>query len=188
MSVQVEVEPVRPRGHQRLEPRRAGRELRTDRVGVDEEPLPQVAPDRVLPLGLGESSHRVEVVHLDPIEVVLGLRIDHPEHRVGVGGARDVRDPPVVAGDRHCGGARLPPGDLVARRARGCATGEEGCNECGDERSGQEAHEAQQTGHWRSRERSRMVRAGHFRNVRSVGPLRNLLPTRDRDHRRRAAH
>jgi hypothetical protein len=35
------------------------------------------------------------------VEIVLGLRVGHAEHGVGIGGAAHVGDAPVVAGDRH---------------------------------------------------------------------------------------
>src|SRR5204862_1085782 len=74
---------------------------------------PQVLPDLRFALGLGEPAHRVEVVRLDAIEIVLGLRVDCAEDRVGVGLPVDVGDAPVVADDRD--GARLL---LPSRRFR----------------------------------------------------------------------
>ena len=56
---------------------------------------------------------RVEVVGLDAVEVVLGLRVDHAEHRVGVGLAVDVRDAPVVADDGDALRLLLPAGDVL---------------------------------------------------------------------------
>ena len=88
VGVQVVVEPVGPRVHQALEPRGAGRVLRPHAVRIDEQLHPQVLPDGALPFGLGEPTRRVQVVGLDPVEVVLRLGVDHPEDRVGVGAGR----------------------------------------------------------------------------------------------------
>ena len=115
MLVQVEVEAVGPGVHQRLQPLRTGGVLRLHAVGVDEELHPQVAVDRGLALGLRQAAHRVDVVRLDAIEVVLGLRVDHPEDRVGVGLAVDVRDAPVVADDGDVLGLLLPACDVGFR-------------------------------------------------------------------------
>ena len=60
----------------------------------------------------------VEVVGLDPVEVVLGLGVDHPEHGVGVGLAVDVGDAPVVPDDRDARAPRAPSG-REASRVRG---------------------------------------------------------------------
>src|SRR5690606_22276209 len=50
-------------------------------------------------VGLGGASQREQEVALDPVVVVLGLRVDHAEHCVGVGAAVHVGQAPVVAGD-----------------------------------------------------------------------------------------
>ena len=86
--------------------------LRPHAVRIDEQLHPQVLPDRALALRLGQPAHGVEVVGLDPVEVVLRLGVDHPEHRVGVGLSMDVRDAPVVARDRDRAGLALPAGAL----------------------------------------------------------------------------
>lgn len=65
-----------------------------------------------LALGLGEAAEADEVVALDAVEVVLGLRVHHPEHRVGVRLAHHMRDAPVVAGDRHPGRLSFPAGEV----------------------------------------------------------------------------
>ena len=48
-----------------------------------------------------------EVIRLDAIEIVLGLRVDRAEHGIRIGPAVDVGDAPVVAGDGDRG--RLGP-------------------------------------------------------------------------------
>ena len=99
MRGEVEVQSVGPRVHQRLQPRRALLVLRLHVGGVDEDLHPQILVDRRLPFRFREAPHRVQVVRLDAVEVVFGLRVDHAEHGVGVGLAGDVRDAPVVADD-----------------------------------------------------------------------------------------
>ena len=54
-----------------------------------------------LALGLGRAPERREVVHLDAVEVVLGLGVGRAEHRVGVGLAVNVGDAVIVAGYGH---------------------------------------------------------------------------------------
>ena len=70
------------------------------RVGIDEQ-LHAAGRGRssTSPSASASRPMRVDVVRLDAVEVVLGLRVDHAEHRVGVGLAVDVRDAPVVADD-----------------------------------------------------------------------------------------
>src|SRR5215471_8287822 len=101
--------------------------------GVDEELHPQVLIDLGFALGLRESSHGVEVVGLDAVEVILGLGVNHAEYGVSVGLARDVGDAPVVANDG--GGA----GVLFLARGVGVLRGveDEGrAGERGDEDEG----------------------------------------------------
>ena len=113
MGVQVVVEAVGEPVHECPEPRRAGRVLGLQRVGVDEQPLPQIAPDLRLPVGLRVPPERVQIVGLHPVEVVLGLRVLHAEHGLGIGVAVNVGNAPIVAGDRHRRRLPLPAGDLL---------------------------------------------------------------------------
>src|SRR5262245_10503564 len=78
------------------------------RLGIDEQLHSQIPPYRRFALRLRKPSHRVEVVRLDPIEIVFGLGINGPENRIGVRLAVDVRDPPVIADDRDIT-SPLPP-------------------------------------------------------------------------------
>src|SRR5690606_21463748 len=73
----------------------------------------QVMPDAALALRLREVAERQDVVHLDPVDVVLRRRVDHPERRVRVGLAVDVRDAPPVADDLDALGLLLPAPDLL---------------------------------------------------------------------------
>ncbi len=119
VRIQVVVQAVGPRPHQLLQPVGARVELRLHVVGIDEELHPQVAVDLLFAFRLGEPSDRIEVVRLDAVEIVLGLRVDDAEHRVRVGLAVHVRDAPRVADDRDV--LRLPfrGGDVpVAGRLR----------------------------------------------------------------------
>ena len=76
---------------------------------------------------------RVEIVRLDAIEVVLGLRVDHAEDRVRVGLAVDVRDAPVVAHDRDVLRLALPRGELRGRRLLRGGGNDESRNGGGDQ-------------------------------------------------------
>ena len=117
--VQVVVEPVGIGVHQGLEPLRALAVQSPHLRRVDEQLHAQVAIDRGLTLGFGQPAHRVQVIGLDPVEVVLGLRIHHAEYRVGVGLAVDVRDAPVVPDDGDALGAPLPARDVGVCRLIG---------------------------------------------------------------------
>ena len=114
MGSEVVVQTIGPGIHQGLQPAGTLGVKLLEFHRVDEQPLAQVRPDRRLALGLGQPAQRVKVIGLHPIEVILGLRIGHAEHRVGVGLAVDVRDAPVVASDRD--GLRLAlPARFVGR-------------------------------------------------------------------------
>src|SRR5204863_6127826 len=79
--------------------------------------------DARLTLGFRQPPHRVQVVGLDPIEVVLGLRVDQAEHRVSIGLAVDVGDAPIVPEDGDALRLSLPTGDVLragaGRRRKG---------------------------------------------------------------------
>src|SRR3546814_11775099 len=67
---------------------------------IDEQLLAQVEPYRRLAFGLGHPPQRQQIIVLDPVEVVLGLRVDHAEHGIGITGTVHMGNAPVVAGDR----------------------------------------------------------------------------------------
>ena len=115
--VEVVVQAVGPRIHQGLEPFRARRVLRLHAVRIDEELHPEIAVDRRLSLGFCQPPHRVDEVRLHAIEVVLGLRVDQPEHGVGVGLSVNVRNAPVVANDRDVLRLLLPADRILRRGA-----------------------------------------------------------------------
>src|SRR5262249_51766670 len=54
-----------------------------------------------LAFGLGHSAETDQVVGLDTVEIVLGLRVDHAEHRIGIALALDMRDAQVIARNRN---------------------------------------------------------------------------------------
>ena len=110
--IQVVVQAVGPRIHQRLQRRRGFSVLHLHRVRVDEQLHPQILVDLGLALRLGEPALRVDEVRLDAVEVVFGLRVDHSEDSLRVGLAFDVCDPPIVAGDRDRLGETLPARDV----------------------------------------------------------------------------
>ena len=112
MLIKEEVQPVRPRIHQGFEPRRTARVLCPQRVGIDEQLHAEVLIDRRFAFGLGQPPHRVDVVRLDAIEIVLGLRVDHAEDGVSVGLAVDVGNAPVVTDNRDRARFMLPASEL----------------------------------------------------------------------------
>ena len=126
MRVQVVVQAIGPGVHQLLQPVRARLVLGLHVVGLDEQLHPQVAPDLRFPVGFCRSPLREEEVVLDPVEVVLGLRVHETEHRIRIGLSVDVRDPPVVAGDGDVLRLRLPGGQVFGD---GCVSG--GLLRCG---------------------------------------------------------
>src|SRR6185369_16104589 len=58
--------------------------------------------------GLSQPSLRIDVVHLDAVEIVFGLGIDHSEHGVSVRLPTHVRYTPVITGDCDVAAALLP--------------------------------------------------------------------------------
>ncbi len=114
MGGQVVVQPVGPAVHQRLQEGRA-RRISGLQVGrIDEQFLAQIRPDRGFALRLGGAAQRGQVVGLHPVEVVLGLGIDHPEHGLCVGLAVHMGDAPVVADDGHRLGFLAQAGEIAA--------------------------------------------------------------------------
>jgi hypothetical protein len=59
-----------------LQPRWTCGVLRLQLLWPDEQLLAQILTDGAFALGLGQPTHRVEVVGLNAIEIVLGLRTD----------------------------------------------------------------------------------------------------------------
>ena len=106
---QIRVQPRRPGPHQRLHARRAGAEELLQMRRIDEQPLAQILPQRAFALGLGQPAQIDQIIALDPRKIVLGLRIDHAVHRIGIGMPVNMRDAPFVARD----------GDAVGRHGRG---------------------------------------------------------------------
>ena len=102
------VQPIRPGVHQPLHLSGAAGVIGLQLIVADVEPSAQILPDCLLALRFGRAAQGGQVIRLDAREVVLGLRVDHAEHRVGVGLAVDVRDSPIVAGDRHASCLRTP--------------------------------------------------------------------------------
>src|ERR1041384_7562513 len=91
-----------------------------DRHRVDEELHSQVAPDRGF--GFSETTHSIDGVSLNAIEIIFSLRIDGAKDRISIGLPVHMRDPPVVADDRDVAGPLLPPrhvGVLITRS--GCS-------------------------------------------------------------------
>ena len=108
MLVQVVVESVGKRIHQFLQPPRTVGILFFQNFRIDEQPHPQILVDFGLALGFRQPPHGIDVVGLHAIEVVLGLRVFHAEHGVGVSFAIDVRYAPIVANDGDAAGLSGP--------------------------------------------------------------------------------
>ncbi|MCG3162548.1 MAG: hypothetical protein JMDDDDMK_03815 [Acidobacteria bacterium] len=109
MFRQIKIQPIGPGVHERLEPRRAGLVMLLQRSGVNEQFHSQIPPHGCFAFGLRQPPHRVEVVRLDPVEIVFGLGVDRAEDRIGVGLAVNVRDAPVIADDRDVASLLRPP-------------------------------------------------------------------------------
>src|SRR3569833_2098373 len=106
MSREIVVQATRPRPHELFQPRWRPGVAGLQSLRVDKQALAQVLPKGRLPLGFGEAPQAHQIVVLHTIEVVLSLRVDHPEDRVRGGMTSDVRDTPVITRDRDSGGPR----------------------------------------------------------------------------------
>ena len=113
MRVQVEIQAVRERVHQRPQPRWTGGVFGLQVGGIDEEFHPQVAVDFALALDLREPAQGVDVVQLDPVEIILGLREEQPKDGVGVRPAVDMGHAPMVADEGDVAGPLLPAGEVI---------------------------------------------------------------------------
>ena len=122
MCVEEVVQPVGPGIHQLLEPlaRLLVHGLHLDRV--DEELHAEVLPELLLPLGFGQTTQGVEEVHLDAVEVVLGLGIHEAEDGVGVRRSADMRDSPVITDDGDVLSPSLPGCNFSIRNLLRCAS------------------------------------------------------------------
>jgi hypothetical protein len=117
--VEVVVEPVGESIHELLQPWRALCVLRLKDLRIGEQLAAQVEVDRGLAVRLRPPTERLDVVGLDPVEVVLGLRVLHAEYRIGVGFAVYVGDAPIVTVDGDALRLPIPAGDVGgARRLR----------------------------------------------------------------------
>jgi hypothetical protein len=94
MLRQIVIQPVGVSIHQRLQPRRARGVLSLQFGRVDEELHPQILVDLPFAFGLGQASHRVQVVRFRPAKVVPRLGIQGSKDRIGVGLPVNVRDAP----------------------------------------------------------------------------------------------
>src|SRR3984957_294054 len=110
----IEVDSICPRIHQPSEPPRAGDIVAFEFFGIQKQPLPQILPDGSLALRLRPPPKRGQVIHLNPVEVILALREDHPEHSIRIARSMHMRDAPVVAHDCHSGRFGFPS-DLLRR-------------------------------------------------------------------------
>ncbi len=94
------------------QPLRAGRVVFLQVLGIDEHLHAQILIDLVFAFCLGQPPHGVQVVGLDPVEVVFGLRVDHAKHGIRIGLAINMRDAPVIAHNLDVGRLRGPTRSL----------------------------------------------------------------------------
>ena len=180
MNREVEVEAICPRIHQLAQPGGAAGILRLQFGIVDEQPLAQIGVDRILDIRFARSFRGAaeggEIIRLDPRKIILGLRIDQPEHRIGIGASLDVRNAPVIAGDRHARGFGLPPRHIGIGRRGGGQQGDR------DQQGGEHLHGASVTAlsahsHRFCFGRARLSVSGAS-NTQRAGERRSALPIR----------
>src|SRR5438477_303780 len=109
------VEPVRPSIHELAHRHGAMPIVGLQLAVADVQLRTKVLPDCLLAFGFGGASEAGEIIRFDPRKIILGLRIDHSEDRIGINFPMDVRDSPVVAHDGHMRGLETPSLELGRR-------------------------------------------------------------------------
>ncbi len=109
---QVIIQAVRKSIHQILQPGGTRLVILHCCLRVDEELHAQILVDLGFALRLGQAAHSVNVVRFYAIEVVLGLRVEGSENRVGICSSVDVGDAPVVPDDSDSVRLAFPTGDF----------------------------------------------------------------------------
>src|ERR1700722_18806291 len=115
MSLKIEIQSIRPGDHEPLKPGRTVRISRLQVLRSDEELHAQILIERFFAFGLGQATQSIDVVALDPIEIILGLRVHHSEDRVAITLAVNVRNSPIVADDGRVLSLEPPALDFLAR-------------------------------------------------------------------------
>jgi hypothetical protein len=110
--MEVKVQAIGEGIHEGAEPHRTRGVFGAELGGVDEELHAQVAVEFFLAFDFGEAAEGVNVVKLDAVEIVLGLRVEQAEDGVGVGFSEDVGNAPGVADDGDVAGVLLPAGEV----------------------------------------------------------------------------
>ena len=118
VSRQVEINAVGPGVHELAQPFRAGRVVALQDFGIDEEALAEILPESGFAFSFRGTAERGQVVHLHAVEVVLALRVDHAEDRIGIGLAVNVGDSPIVANDGDAGAFGFQVGEIVGGLSR----------------------------------------------------------------------
>jgi len=108
MRIQVVVQPGRPGIHQVLQPLRTLPVHRLQFVVIYKKPHSKIAIQLSLSLGLGQPPQRIQKIDFDPVEVILRLCKEHPEHGIRVGLAIYVWNSPVVPNYRDFVGRGFP--------------------------------------------------------------------------------
>ena len=80
--------------------------------------LAQIAPDRGFAVMFGGDAQIGGVIGLDAVEIILGLGIDHAEHRILVCVPLHMGDAIAVTGDRDALGLGFQPGVVGPGRVR----------------------------------------------------------------------
>ena len=109
--------------HQLFQPLRACRVLFLQNLRIDEQLHTQILIDLVFTVRLGQPSHGIEIVGLDPVKVVFSLGVDHPKDSVRIGSSVDMRNAPIIAHNGDASPLRGPTASAPAKQysARGKA-------------------------------------------------------------------
>ncbi len=99
MGGKVIVQTRRPGIHQLLQPFGTGSIASLEFRLADIEARPEILPNRLLAIRFRRPPERGQIIGFDTREIVLGLGVDHSEHRIGVRRALDMGDAEIVPGN-----------------------------------------------------------------------------------------
>ena len=113
MSVQIVVDPVGVGVHQSLKPRGTVLEILFCIIGINHQPVIEVAGKGGFTFEFRDSPQLFDVIHFNAAEVVFALGIHQSEHCVGISLAVNMRNPPGVTDNGDLGGLALPSGHIL---------------------------------------------------------------------------
>lgn len=113
VRVQVEVDAIGKGVTELLQPVRGALVIAQGPGGVKDQPVQQVVIEFARSFHFGHASQFFDIVRLHAVEIVLALRIQEPEDRVGIGLAINMGDAAVVADNGDSGGLFFPVTDLL---------------------------------------------------------------------------